>query len=101
MNALQELKEFLKENNKTFFDIKCAVIWAYNLINNYNKKDLENFLKKIKYVDYDDSFWTQELFWIIWFKDWTWADRLEYDGAEWWEYRAMPEIPDNLIFNKK
>ena len=33
----------------------------------------------------------------VWFKDNTWAGRGEYDGAEWWEIHALPEIPKELL----
>ena len=26
-----------------------------------------------------------------------WLERHEYDGAEWWEYKTVPRIPDYLI----
>ena len=31
------------------------------------------------------------------FKDNTWIERHEYDGAEWWEYKETPKEPNALI----
>ncbi|QNI21485.1 hypothetical protein [Salmonella phage 3sent1] len=30
----------------------------------------------------------------VWFTDGTWLERGEYDGSEWWEYKATPAIPE-------
>lgn len=32
----------------------------------------------------------QELYGYIWYKDDTWSERVEYNGAEWWEYKKLP-----------
>lgn len=34
---------------------------------------------------------------FIWFKDGTWGERYEYDGAECWEYKKCPPVPDELL----
>ncbi len=46
--------------------------------------------------EYEDGFGGQELFGTVWFTDGTWATREEYDGSEWWEIHALPEIPGSL-----
>lgn len=44
--------------------------------------------------EYDNGYGGQELFGNIWYTDGTWSERGEYDGSEWWEYKACPPIPD-------
>ena len=60
--------------------------------------EFADFLKEIDF-DYDDGFGCQELFGNVWFDDGSWLDRGEYDGAEWWSYRRIPEIPAYLSNN--
>jgi hypothetical protein len=28
--------------------------------------------------------------------DW-WLERHEYDGAEWWEYKTKPSMPESIV----
>ena len=58
----------------------------------YSEEDLQEFLQKIDF-SYDNGYGGQELFGVIWYKDNTWSERGEYDGAEWWEYKSCPKIP--------
>jgi len=70
---------------RTEADLKC----------NYTPEDFKEFLKYLDF-EYDRGFGLQEIFGTVWFEDGTWAERGEYDGAEWWELRERPEIPDHL-----
>ena len=56
---------------------------------------VDEYLAFLNLLDfrYDNGYGSQELEGDIWFEDGTWAERCEYDGAEWWEYRVLPEIP--------
>ena len=47
---------------------------------------LEEAVEVLKQLDftYDDGYGTQEVEGTIMFKDGTWMERREYDGAEWW-----------------
>ena len=43
-------------------------------------------------IEYSSGYGNQELHGVIWYEDGTWSDRVEYDGSEWWEHRALPAI---------
>ena len=65
-----------------------------NLPSVRTKEDEEKFIETLKSIDYNDGFGTQELFGNIVFNDFTWLERREYDGSEWWEHEIMPIEPD-------
>lgn len=55
----------------------------------------------IKFLDsldfnYDNGFGLQEMQGTVWFENGTWLSRVEYDGAEWWEFNEHPDIPEEL-----
>jgi len=97
--------DFLEETNG--LDILCAVITkgrdyiddnerlVAQLPVGFTKNDLSLFLSAINYT-YDSGYGGQEVFGTIWYKDGTWSERSEYDGAEWWEHKICPEIPESL-----
>lgn len=64
---------------------------------NYDKKvtiegELAEVLPRLGF-EYDNGYGGQELEGTIWYSDGTWSERGEYDGSEWWEYRACPPLP--------
>jgi len=61
----------------------------------FTPKKLESILVLLD-REYDDGYGRQYLFGTIWFQDGTWATRREYDGSEWWEHHALPELPAEL-----
>ena len=61
----------------------------------FTEKDYSHFLEAIDY-EYDSGYGGQEVFGNIWYKDGTWSERGEYDGSEWWAYKTVPVIPDEL-----
>jgi hypothetical protein len=61
--------------------------------------DLNTFLERLNF-EYDDGYGRQELDGTIWYKDGTYSERAEYDGSEWWEHRAVPQIPERLLSRK-
>lgn len=63
---------------------------------NYTPEEYEEFLNKLD-INYHDGYGSQHMFGTVWFLDGTWADRCDYDGAEWWEIRQRPEIPEYLF----
>ena len=69
--------------------------YKYFLTTGYTIEEWDQFLSDID-KEYDDGYGGQELFGTIWYTDGTWSTRGEYDGAEWWEYHIVPEIPENL-----
>lgn len=68
---------------------------VYSLRLGYTPDEYEEFLKSLNF-NYDSGYGGQELFGAIWYEDGTWSERGEYDGAEWWEHKKRPEIPENL-----
>jgi hypothetical protein len=61
----------------------------------HTPKEWEEFLKELNFM-YDSGYGGQELFGNIWYTNNNWSERGEYDGAEWWEYKELPEIPEEL-----
>lgn len=61
----------------------------------YTEDDFNNFLKRLDFK-YDSGYGGQELYGMIWYEDGTWSERGEYDGSEWWDYRAVPIIPEEV-----
>ena len=51
--------------------------------------------------EYDNGYGGQELFGNVWYTDGTWSERGEYDGAEWWEHKVCPDIPNSPICDKE
>ena len=103
-------KEFLSLFNGR--EVKCAYLsngkdedWytidednpfkEYILKVDYSKEDYKQFLESIDF-EYDNGYGSQELFGLVWFKDGTWAERYEYDGAESWIIESCPTIPEQL-----
>ena len=101
-------EEFLDEVNG--HDLLCAIIYDEDpepdyrdeplepkaiLKPEYSPNDLSEFIQKLNF-EYDSGYGSQHVFGIIWYKDGTWSERGEYDGAEWWEYKSCPAIPDAL-----
>jgi hypothetical protein len=94
MNALEELKEVLKENNKTIDNIIAIRV----VLEVQENDDIAIYtLEDLKDVNYDDGYGSQNLYGIILLDDNDWLERLEYDGAEWWEYRRNPHLVDDLV----
>lgn len=86
--------------------IKCAYITHGNeedehykvcmLKVGYSKEDYDKFMESLDF-EYKSSFGSQELFGYIWLNDDTWYERYEYDGAEMWDYKSTPPIPNELF----
>ena len=100
-NAKNEILELIVDK-----EIKCAIVTKLEVFginnkivllkNGYSKLDYEKFLNELNF-NYDCGYGGQELFGTVWFEDGSWAERGEYDGAEWWEIKSLPIIPDELI----
>lgn len=68
----------------------------YILKQGYTELELAAFLKSIDF-DHVEGYDPQELkLALIWHTDKTWSERCECDGCEWWEFREIPVIPDDL-----
>lgn len=107
-NARQELIEKLNGKEKvkcaeiifgTFYGEEDDVITdsrrKLRLKLNYTDADWDNYCISLDF-NYSNGYGGQELFGIVWLEDGTWLSRGEYDGSEWWEHNALPEIPDYL-----
>ena len=57
---------------------------------------LNEVLPKLDF-EYNNGYGGQELTGTIWYADGTWSERGEYDGAEWWEYKRCPPLPDASV----
>jgi len=90
MNLLQETINDLSNNGKTPDD----VVWVGS---REIKTDWENF-RQVADVEYDDGFGATEVATdlLIVGEDW-WMERHEYDGAEWWEFKRMPNEPSEKV----
>lgn len=85
--------------------VKCAEIFTGDFYEedrvitilkcNYSEEEYLYFLNSLDFL-YDNDYGGQELFGIVWLEDNTWLERGEYDGSEWWEYKEVPKIPENL-----
>ena len=75
-----------------YFPAECKFV---NLRADHGAVEWNLFLAQIDFR-YDDGYGGQELFGNIWYHDGTWSERGEYDGSEWWEYKACPPIPEAL-----
>jgi len=98
-NCKDEFLEAIKGHDVLCADIKyCKSYYEEEqsfLKVGFSESDFNLFLESLNY-DYDDGYGGQEVFGTIWYKDGTWSERGEYDGSEWWEYKVVPTIPDNL-----
>jgi len=98
-NAKDELLMSLKNRSL----VKCAYIWTEDLEANrlsthtlklgHSEEELSRFLTSLDFT-YDHGYGFQSLFGYVWFEDGTWLSRGEYDGSEWWQYNACPDIPE-------
>lgn len=98
VNARDEFTGFTED----LPDIRCAEVKVSRhcedpkvvatLCENYGPWEVKKFLDALDFM-YDDGYGSQKLFGTIWFLDGSWADRHEYDGAEWWVHRKLPKIP--------
>lgn len=87
VNLLTETLDVLKEHGKTIHDITWFGTDGFCA-------PLENFVE-IMNVNYDNGYGGQQIACdlIICGENW-WLERAEYDGAEWWEFKQMPQKPD-------
>jgi len=87
-NFLEETIEALNENGKDFFkDVEFIAVEGCVVKKEY-------FMKYANF-EYDNGYGVAiiPLNFIIVGKDW-WLERYEYDGAEGWEFKTMPNFDD-------
>ena len=98
-NLLNETIVKCKEVGKGINDID-RVQWVENLQN--IKCDWKTFADAARHIEYDSGFGAQKIepSLAVVFKDGTWLERAEYDGAEWWEYKMCP-VDTNIVCTSK
>jgi len=88
MNLMSETKQIIENLGKSISDIEVLNVFGLNgalNIKTTNSEEIEKAIEKDMDISYDDGFGIQYIHGIILFKDGTWIERVEYDGAEWWE----------------
>ena len=107
INLYEEIIAILEAHNKTIADIQYIIY--PKIINGlesiYNKLctvNIDNFMKIAKETNYDNGYGRNEIpiSLKIVGKDW-WLEREEYDGSEWFEYKTLPEKPEEELFIEK
>lgn len=92
MNLLQETIEILKQNGKSENDVLFVMDNDTLLKNTW-----EWFKENAKDIEYDEGYGHEEINCCIKVvgKDF-WLERNSYDGSEWWNFKSMPEEPENV-----
>ena len=87
MNLLKETKEVLREHGKTFDDVLWIGGRGFTI-------SIEDF-KKLADVEYNNGFGAPEVAvdLVVVGRDW-WLERTDYDGAEDWAFKKLPEKPE-------
>lgn len=90
-NLLIETEEVLKENGKSFDDVK----WIGTL--NGGTISVGDF-KKAANREYDSGFGIENVcLGLLVVGDNWWLERHEYDGSEWWEFKTIPSKPEGEL----
>lgn len=100
INAKEELLEALQRSGKSIEDIEFAGIRHSCNINDFScvTESTDLLLKSLDFL-YDEDYGTQHIYGYILFRDGSWLERREYDGAEWWKFMIPPtkESIENYI----
>lgn len=88
-NLLKETKTVLKEHGKTFANVTWIGCNEFQI-------SISDFIKCADH-EYDDGYGSpkvaQDL--LVVGPDF-WLERHEYDGSEWWEYKELPKMPQEI-----
>ena len=89
-NLLDETIAKCEEIGKGINDI-AMVQWVDENLHDV-KCTWKTFDDAVRHLEYDNGYGGQEIneSLSVVFKDDTWLERAEYDGAEWWEYKKCP-----------
>ena len=66
----------------------------------WTAEEFKGFLQALDF-NYDNGYGRQMLFGIIWYTDGSWSERYEYDGAEEWQHKQCPELPQEFFRDRK
>lgn len=85
-NLIEETLEIMAQHSQS----PSEVVWVGNS-DGTRAIDWTQFAE-IANIEYDDSYGGQEVAsdLVVVFLDRSWLERHEYDGSEWWEYKAPP-----------
>jgi hypothetical protein len=61
----------------------------------HSPEEAEAFLQALDF-EYYSGHGAQNLFGTVWLTFGRWLERGEYDGSEWWDVHAYPDIPESL-----
>lgn len=88
-NLLEETLLELSAHRKTPSDVYWVGLRSETFCSWKEFSQVANF-------DYNDGYGGQEINddLMVVGKDW-WLERHEYDGAEWWEFKKLPDKPEN------
>jgi len=87
-NLYKDTLDILKEYGKTFDDVQWCGSPDYYMTP-------ERFKELASGTQYDASYGSQEVARdLLVVGDGFWLERHEYDGSEWWEFKAIPTKPD-------
>lgn len=56
----------------------------------HSDEECRDFLKSLDF-DYDDDYGCQVVYGTIMLRNGFWLEREEYDGAEWWAHKCVPQ----------
>jgi len=89
-NLWEETISELKDGGKTYDDVVAVCCFDFCI-------PKSNFEEIAKRTDYDSRFGAQHVATdLMIVGDDFWLERHEYDGSEWWEYKTIPTIPQEV-----
>lgn len=89
-NLKSETLEILKKYNKSYFDIKWVGCRSFKI----SIEEFWELADRMYDAGYGNAEVAEDL--LVVGENW-WLERHEYDGAEWWEYKEIPEKPETII----
>ena len=91
-NLWEETISVLKDHYLTWEDVDHIILDGDNVT--ISKENFEELARK---TDYDNGWGAAEIRTDLIIVGWNWwLERNEYDGSEWWEFRTMPIIPNEI-----
>lgn len=98
VNLLKETIDVLHRHNKKLSDITQMCDSEKRVYRDVNEEDLKEFLD----MNYNYGHGLVEInpFLTLIGKDF-WLERAEYDGREWWEYKALPNFANYSYLLRK
>ena len=95
-NLLKETEEKLTEYGKSWKDVRYVSV--YDISEQKSRAISISVFKQAINRNYDDGYGcalvNKSL--VVVGDDW-WLERHEYDGAEWWEYKIKPAMPEFIV----